>query len=154
MGIDLGKEIKDIEVLYSSLQTKALQTAIILAKDNQIPIKTNPDLTELTSITNGFIEDFEGEVKKLYSGEIENINNGETIQEAEIRFNKAIEDIVKIESHCQNIGIVAHGNVLSIFSSQFTDKPPFDIHQKMGMPDLAILVWETKKFIKFYGEIL
>jgi broad specificity phosphatase PhoE len=150
--LSMQKEIKDIQVLYSSLQTKALQTAIILAKDNQIPIKTNPELTELTSITNGIIEDFEGELKKLYSGEIKNINNGETIEEGKLRFNRAIEVIIKTESRHKNLGIVAHANVLSIFSSQFTDKLPFDIHQKMGMPDIAILDWETKKFIKFYGE--
>ena len=158
-GIDLAsklslqKEIQDIEVLYSSLQTKALQTALILAKDNHIPIKTNKDLTELTSITNGFIEDFEGSVRKLYSGEIKNINDGETIEECSVRFNNAIEEIIKTESNCQNLGIVAHGNVLSIFSSQYTDISPYDIHSKMQMPDMAIFDWDTKKFIKFYGEI-
>jgi 2,3-bisphosphoglycerate-dependent phosphoglycerate mutase len=144
--------IKELDVIYSSWQTKALQTAIYIAKDNQIPIKTDSRLTEVTSITNKFIEDFEVAVSKLYSGEIERLNGGESMSEAKERFNNAIQDIVNVESGKKNIGIVAHGNVLSLFASQFQDIPPFEIHKKLKMPDVAILDWEQKSFIKFFGD--
>lgn len=149
----LKQEIKNVNVLYSSLQTKALHTSILLAQDNYIQIKTNPDLTELTSITKNFIEDFEGEVKKLYSGEIERINGGESIKEGLFRFNNALEEIVKVEKDTPNIGIVAHGNILSLFSAQFIDISPYEIHHKIQMPDVAILDWDSKKFIKFFGDL-
>jgi hypothetical protein len=183
--LSLSEDIMNIDVVYSSLQTKALQTALILAKDNNIPIKTKPDLTELSSITNGIIKDYEGEVGKLYSGEIQRINHGETISEGKGRFNKAIDKIIRAENpddrilddkitdvgissneisgdeipgggitkgrkNIKNIGIVAHCNILSIFCSQFCEKTPHEIHGMMGMPDYAILDWETRKFIKFF----
>ena len=47
--------IKDLKVLHSSLQTKALETAVILGKPNAIPIKTHPGLTEITSFTRKFL---------------------------------------------------------------------------------------------------
>ncbi|MDQ3076185.1 MAG: phosphoglycerate mutase family protein [bacterium] len=151
--LSLKQEIKDVNVLYSSLQTKALHTSILLAKDNYIPLKTNPDLTELTSITQNFIENFESEVKKLYYGETERINEGESIKEGLLRFNHAIEEIVKVEKDASNIGIVAHGNILSIFSAQFIDMSPYEIHYIIKMPDIAILDWDSKKFIKFFGDL-
>lgn len=159
-GIDLAtrlsevEAIKNIDILYSSLQTKALQTSLLLSKDNQIPIKTHPDLTELTSITVKFIEDYEKSVEKLYSNEINRINGGETIEEGMKRFSRAIEEIVLSETGSDNVGVVAHGNILSIFASQFTGKSPYEIHQTIQMPDLAIFDYDRKQFTKFFGEIL
>ncbi|MBD3280100.1 hypothetical protein GF389_01070 [Candidatus Dojkabacteria bacterium] len=156
-GIQLSQElskngaIKDLDVIYSSLQTKALQTTLLLAKDNHIPIKTHSDLTELTSITIKFFSDYEEKVKALYTGEIDQINGGETIEEGKTRLNKAIEEIANTEEP-ENIGIVAHGNILSIFASQFVDKTAYEIHQQIQMPDYAIFDYDAKKFLKFYGE--
>ncbi len=50
-GIELAKKlsahdiIKQLDVLYTSFQTKALETTIYLAKPNAIPIKTDNNLT-------------------------------------------------------------------------------------------------------------
>ena len=143
-------EIKDIDVLYTSQQTKALQTTLILAKDNHIPIKTEPELTELTSITNGYIEDYEGEILKLFSGKIDRINKGESIEEGKKRINNTLKDIINKEKHCKNIGIVSHCMILSIFASQYIEKNWYEIHQRMQMPDLAIFDWDNKKFLKFF----
>lgn len=138
--------------MYSSLQTKALQTTVLLCKDNHIPIKTDKDLTELTSITNGFIEDYEDTMKRFYSGELERINGGETIIEGKARFNQAIERVVKSEGGKGNVGIVAHGNILAIFSSQFAEKSIYSIHNNIKMPDVAVLDWDSKSFIHFFGD--
>lgn len=154
LAIELAQSevINGVEIMYSSLQTKALQTTLLLAKDNHIPIKTHSDLTELTSITNKFIEDFETTVQSLYRGEVERVNDGESISEGQIRFNAAIEEIIETEQGKDNIGIVAHGNILSIFAAQYTDKSAYEIHKTLKMPDVAIFDWDTKKFIKFFGD--
>src|SRR5947207_11515653 len=127
-GISLAQKlsenniIKQIDILYSSLQTKSLETAVILAKPNAIPIKTDDRLTEITSFTNKFIPDvdkYNQAVKDYYSDIIKRINNGETKQEALERFNIAIESIVKTSNNKENIGLVSHGNILTLFSAQF-----------------------------------
>src|SRR5438105_450861 len=58
--------IKIIQVLYTSLQTKAIETAVYLGKPNGIPIRTNNDFTEITSFTNTFITKEQGYDKGVH----------------------------------------------------------------------------------------
>ncbi len=151
------KIIKDINVLYASLQTKALETAVYIAKPNGIPIKTDNDFTEITSFTNKFItkeEGYEQGVHDFYHGTIERVADGETSKEALKRFNTALERAVAEESinSVNSLGIVTHGNILSFFTAQYADVAPFALHYKIKMPDVALLDWESKKFISLWGE--
>lgn len=143
--------IENLDVIYSSLQTKALETSVLIAKNNHIPIKTDDRLTEITSITNKIIIDYKTEVGDFLAGKVNRLNDGETIQEALNRFESALEDISKIEGDLKNIGIVSHGTMLSIFADKYSNKSVIDIHQSIKMPDLAIFDWENKEFINFYG---
>ena len=143
--------IEKCEVIYSSLQTKALETALLIAKPNYIPIKTEQSLTETTSVTNGFFEDFENEISKWHKGEYR-INDGETKAESLERFKNAIDRVVARESHRNYVGIVAHGNVLSIFSEYYSDKPSYDIHKTLQMPDLAVLDTSDWEFENWWGN--
>lgn len=162
-GMELAKKlgaqdvIKRIGLFYSSLQIKALETAILLAKPNAIPIKTDDRLTEVTSFTNRFIPDtkvYEKNVNDYYSGEIKRINDGETIQEALDRFNRAIQSIVEANNKEENIGIVTHGNILALFSGQFRDIDPYRLHKEIRQPDVALFDWNKQKFIHFFGDNL
>ncbi|MFC1790075.1 histidine phosphatase family protein [Patescibacteria group bacterium] len=148
--------VKEIEVIYSSLQTKALETALYLAKPNAIPIKIHPGLTEISSFTREFFGSgkYEQNVDDFYSEKIKRIANGETYQRALARFKRAIGEIIKVEekNNRQNIGFISHGNILAFFSAQFCDQTPRQLHDLIRMPDLAVLNWDNKKFIKFWGE--
>ncbi len=149
--------IKNIKVLYSSLQTKALETAIYLAKPNAIPIRVNNDFTEITSFTNKFItqeQGYEQGVHDFYNDIIERIAGGETYKEALKRFNNALEQIVaeELKRGITNIGIVSHGNILSYFTALYSNTTPYELHDKIGMPDTAIFNWKTKQFTHLWGE--
>lgn len=149
--------IKALDVLYSSNQTKAIETALLLAKPNQIPIKTDPDLTEISSFTKKYFEggeEYRRNVDEFYAGKIKRIAGGESIKEALTRFNLAVGKKVKIETRLGNdlVGIVSHGNILAFFSAQFCSKTPRQLHGLIQMPDWAVLDWKTKKFIKFFGD--
>lgn len=161
-GIVLAKKlsthevVKQLDVLYASFQTKALETAIILAKPNAIPIKANDNLTEATSFTKIFEADYEKykqSIEDYYLGKIDRINGGETQQEALARFTKTLESIVAIEK-VKNIGIISHGNILTLFSAQFKDIDCYAFHSVIKQPDVAIFDWENKKFLNFFGEII
>lgn len=165
-GTELAKSlaqksvIKKLEVIYSSLQTKALETAGLLAKSHNLPVKTNKDLTEISSFTKGLIgqkpgdEEFEKFVEDFYQGKIERFRGGETYQEALKRFIRAIQQIIKEETvrGVENIGVVSHGNILSFFSAQYCEYPPLEIHKMIKMPDISVLDWDQKKFVSFFGE--
>lgn len=149
--------IKDIQVLYASLQTKAIETAVLLSKPNAIPIRTNNDFTEITSFTNKFNskeEEYEKGVHDFYHDTLDRIAEGETHHEALVRFNSALETVVAEESSkgVNNIGIVSHGNILSYFTAQYADITPFALHDKIHMPDVAILDWDTKQFVTLWEE--
>lgn len=148
-------QIRELDVIYSSLQTKALETAILVTKNAGIPIKTDNRLTESTSFTNRFVslEGLQQNTKKYYSDKNLSINNGETLEESLKRFMEALDDIIKTETDKNNIGIVSHGNILAAFSSQYIHQDPYQLVEKMRQPDLAVLDWGTKQFVMFFGEI-
>lgn len=108
-------QIKSLEVLYSSLQTKALETAVLATKNTGIPIKTDSRLTESTSFTNKFLssEELEQNARNYYSDRYLGFNKGESFEQSASRFNLAIEDIAKLEAGKKTIGIVSHGNILT-----------------------------------------
>ncbi|QQR53043.1 histidine phosphatase family protein [bacterium] len=47
--------IKRLDIVCSSLQTKAIETMLYLAKPNTLPMRTHPDLAEITSFSNKFL---------------------------------------------------------------------------------------------------
>src|SRR3990167_11058211 len=161
-GVALAKklngieQLKTLDVVYSSLQPKALETAILATKDAGIPIKTDDRLTETTSFTNKFVspEELEENSRKYYLDNQLSFYDGETSQEALNRFTEAIEDIVKAENDKKNVGIVSHGNVLTLFSAQYAGMNAHELHEKMTYPDIAILNWDKKQFTSSFGDIL
>lgn len=148
-------QTKTIEVIYSSLQPKALQTAALATENLDIAVKKDNNLTESTSFTNKFVslKELEENTRRYYAEKTCSINGGETFKEAQDRFAKALEDIVKKEQGKETIGIVSHGNILAGFVSQITEADPFEIIEKIAQPDVAVFDWNTKQFISGFGEI-
>lgn len=146
--------LADIELIYTSNQLKAIHTGIIVAEHLGVFLKQRDDLTELTSLTNDWKEDYEGFIHAIYSGTIERHGNGESLAEATNRFTYALESIVTTESDKNVIGIVAHGNVLSLFASQFEDRTALEIHHQITMPDIAVFDWDTKTFSTTFGSYI
>lgn len=144
--------VQDIELIYTSNQLKALHTGIFIATKLGVFLKLREDLTELTSLTNDWKEDYEGFINDIYSGTIERHSDGESLQEATERFTKALEEIVAEESDKGIIGVVAHGNVLSLFASQYENREALEIHHSIQMPDVAILDWDSKTFEVTFGN--
>jgi len=161
-GIALAKElsgkdvIKNINVLYASFQTKALETAVLLAKPNAIPIKADNGLTEVTSFTGPFEKDFDVYTKNVhdyYTDVIDRISGGETKAEALERFNATLEVIAAAEADKEYVGIISHGNILTLFSALYKDVDCYELHTKIKQPDVAVFDWNMKKFETFFGEL-
>lgn len=130
------------EAIYSSLQPKAIETAEIIGDALKLPVGKEEELAELSSVTNGFIDDYAGTVHRLYTGEIQNINGGETLDQALSRFNRAIGVVATRHARADKIVIVSHANVLSLFSAQYSEMKAIDLHNSITMPDAAVLVWD------------
>jgi broad specificity phosphatase PhoE len=137
-------EILNCEKIYTSFQTKALETALILAKHNFIPIIPIKELTETTSVTNKYINNFTEEIEKWHGGGYR-INDGETKEESSARFNKVIDMIVKENQDTHQIGIVTHGDVLACFLANILGINSYELHKRLKMPDLIKFDRETNK---------
>jgi len=144
--------LQGIEVIYTSNQLKALHTGLIVASKLGVFVKQRADLTELTSLTNDWKADYVGFVNDIYSGAIKRHGDGESLAEATQRFSQAVAEIVVIEADKQVIGIVAHGNVLSLFAAQFEQRDALTIHHVISMPDIAVFDWESKTFDVQFGH--
>ncbi|MDN5274683.1 MAG: histidine phosphatase family protein [Candidatus Saccharibacteria bacterium] len=153
---ELGKQeaIQGLNVIYSSLQTKAIETMLYLAKPNIIPMRTHKDLTEITSFTNKFItgDEYLQQIEQYYARTLERIAGGETVEEALARFEAALEAIVNSEPEATNIGIVTHGYILSFFTGKYSNLVPFDLHHSIQQPDVAEFDWESKTFTRLWSE--
>lgn len=145
-------EVAKLDVIYCSDQTKALETAVLLARPHRHQIRVLHDLTELTSITKKYFDPYEETVHALYFGDIENINGGESIAEGLARFSAAINAIADETPDKDTVGVVAHANILSIFASQYDGRTAYELHEIIQMPDIAVLDWETKLFDKKFGD--
>jgi broad specificity phosphatase PhoE len=161
-GIALANElsqksvIKNLHSIYTSFQTKALETAVLLAKPNAIPIIADDGLTEVTSFTCHFESDFtlySKNVHDFYSGDLDRISGGETKTEALERFTTTLEAIAKKESDTNLVGIISHGNVLSLFSALYKNVDCYALHTTIRQPDIAVFNWEMKQFEVFFGEL-
>lgn len=143
-----------VEAVYSSDQRKAIQTAEFIAVRLGLSVQVNPKLTEYTSITNGFFDDYEGTIARWYAGEILRINDGETVQEGLERFTTAIGQIAVECEDLDRVVVVAHANVLSQFAASHADgRSAIELHHGMQMPDVAVLDWGSIVFDKRFGEL-
>jgi len=138
--------------LYSSIETKALETSIYLAKPNGIKIIPNDQLVEVTSITNKIFPEFEKYARDYFEGRVERWNEGESMIEALERFKKGLQQIVDSEKvrGTNNIGILSHGSVYTLFTKDYCEKPIWDLHKSIKMPDIAEYDWEKKQFISLW----
>lgn len=144
--------VQEIEVIYTSNQLKALHTGVLVAEELGVFVKVREDLTELTSLTNDWKEDYDGFIHDIYSGATLRYGDGESLAEATERFTKAVIEIAIAEQGKRVIGIVAHGDVLSLFASQYEDCTALEIHHAIRMPDVAVFDFEKKEFEVKFGN--
>ena len=142
-----NSNVQKIQIVYASLQPKAIETAIYATKNKGIYIRTDVRLTEITSFTRNFqpLAELEANTQKFYKGEIDRLYDGESKEEALQRFNQAIHEIVAKEYDKDYVGIVSHGAVLSFFFSQYNRKNPLTLLHEIKQPDVAVIDWETKE---------
>lgn len=158
-GIALAKQlqkhsdVQKIQVMYASLQPKAIETALFATKNKGTYLRTDDRLTEITSFTKKFqpLDVLEKNTKAFYSGNLERLFGGESKDEALKRFHQVLEEISFKEKEKEFVGIVSHGAILAFFAAQYTREDPYEVLQRMKQPDIAVFHWETKKFTTPFG---
>ena len=132
------------EILVSSFEAKALETAEIITKRLNVAFQVIDGLHEHDRSSTPYLSkgDFENSIHEFFSNPDQLVFGTETANESHERFAQAIHFI--LESHPnKTIVVVAHGTVISLFASRLTGLSDFLLWQELGLPSLVVMDMET-----------
>jgi broad specificity phosphatase PhoE len=129
-----------IAKVYSSDEPKAIETAAIIAETLGVPTEIAADVHEhdRSNVPHMRSGEFISHVELFFRRPDELTLGRETANECLDRFESAINDTV--QKHGQdNIAVVTHGTVLSLYLAKLGAGKPYEIWRKMGLPSYAIV---------------
>ena len=139
----------DIDLIYTSTEQKAIQTASFISERLGKEISTLDGLKELVrKKSSGTIERYEQLVKQTLERESVIPSEWETADNALMRFKKAIGDIDSLLDN-KKILVVSHGLVLSLYFADLLKIPRnqlFERWRKLGFCSWGVV--ENNKVIK------
>ena len=126
--VDLAEQLAPYrpEIIVTSVEPKAIETGKIAADHLEIPCHTAQGLHEHKRSRVQFMgmDAFLEEVANLFAHPAKLVFGDETADQAEARFTQAVVSVVAEYPH-QNIAIVTHGTVMSLFVGRVTGEEPF-----------------------------
>ncbi|MCC6239324.1 MAG: histidine phosphatase family protein [Phycisphaerales bacterium] len=127
------------QIIISSLEPKALQTAQIIARELAIPVETDADLAEHERNNVPLMEtrDFISLMALLFNRPRQLVLGQETAEQAKKRITKALHRI--FDQHPdQTIAVMTHGTVLALYASELIDEDPFTLWRKLALPSYLV----------------
>ncbi len=117
-------ELKDLNEIYASNSSRAIETAKYLAESNNIRIKLDERINE-REFGVDYVRDLPADFTKL-SFEDKNlkVNNGESLNEVDNRLKSFISDLLDNDSN--KIAIVMHGFILFSYLKTICNHFEFD----------------------------
>lgn len=129
-----------LDRLFSSEEPKAVETAAILADRLEIPLERVPDLHEHLRyrVAFGTPESFRASVARFFELPEELVFGEETAGQAHRRFSLAVENLIS-KYPDENLGVVSHGTVISLFVARANGLDPFELWNRLELPSFAVL---------------
>lgn len=142
------------DVAVCSQEPKASETGRRLAEQLNIPWQTTQNLHEHERPQAGVLsrQEFEAQVKMLFAQPDQLVFGAETALQAQRRFSLAVGNILK-EHLDQNVAVVAHGTVISLFVAKKTGMDAFGLWRRLGLPALAVLSLPDFKLEKVIEDV-
>jgi len=142
------------DVIVTSDEPKAMETGQIVASLLDRPLKTVQDLHEHDRRNVAFesTEWFEAAVARFFAEPGRSIFGNETADQAHRRFSKAVA--VVIEEHPkQNVALVAHGTVMTLFVARKAGLEPFPFWKGLRLPAFVVLSRPELDLVRVVEEI-
>ena len=130
----------NLDRVVSSAEPKAIETAGIAAGVLNVPVEVVEGLHEHERENVGFLEKerFQQSIRRFYEQPADRIFGDESADSAHDRFSKTVYDLSDRIPQ-ENIAIVTHGTVLSLFVSRNSDLEPFALWKELGLPSWVVL---------------
>jgi broad specificity phosphatase PhoE len=144
----------DPAVVVCSREPKASETGQLMAAALGLPWQVMENLHEHKRPQAGLLsqEEFHAQVEKFFASPGELVFGAETAHQAQMRFSHAVEKVLAHHPG-QNVAIVAHGTVISLFVAQKTGMASFPLWQRLGLPSLVVLSLPDFKLEKVIEDV-
>ena len=113
---------QDVQVICTSVEPKALQTAQIVAARRDLPVEPVFDLRELLS-PGDLVGDYKSAVRQAFNNPTASVNGWEPAGEAQTRIVTAIERVLLLHED-KTLAVVSHGLALTLYLAYLTDISP------------------------------
>jgi 2,3-bisphosphoglycerate-dependent phosphoglycerate mutase len=137
------------EIIISSIEQKAIETAKIFANDMNIEHKVMNDLHEQRRSKIRYLsdEEFQNSIKKLFENPNQLVFGDESANQAKERFESAICNI-EAKYPEKTLCIVSHGIVISLYATQYYKEEPYEIWQHLSIPACVVLSRNNNEIIE------
>ncbi len=143
------------EIIVTSPEPKAHQTAKAIATELSKPLEIEADLQEHRRATATYFADeaeFRAKVHELLTKPDELIFGEETGTAAYQRFHVAINSILA-RHPAKNVVAVTHGTVMSLFLARVAGIDPINFWQNLGMPAYVVLSLPDFQIVEIENSI-
>jgi broad specificity phosphatase PhoE len=136
------------EVIVTSIEPKAQETAVIIARTYNLTMEIVEGLHEHDRSKSQFLsqDEFPASVRKFFENPATLVFGSETADECHTRFDQAVRSVLKLYSD-KSIVIVAHGTVISLFVSRLTGKSDLILWNELGLPSFVVLDLQSATLI-------
>lgn len=136
------------QIIVTSLEPKAIETGQLLAGSLHVPISSAPNLHEheRQHVPFSSREVFEASVLSFFQNPGLRVMGAETADEAHARFAEAVWGVVAAHP-TENLAIVAHGTVISLFVASLVGIAGFDLWKRLGLPSFVVISLPEKQLV-------
>lgn len=133
-----------IELVISSPFTRALHTIEPFVRKNNIPFKIDQRLSERL-LSSEDLPDWLDNLKETYADKDLKFTGGESSNEATKRITELVEDLK--QSPYKSVGIVTHGNIMSLLLNHYRPDFGFDEWKQLSNPDIFEIVFSNEQAV-------
>ena len=128
------------EVIVSSDEPKAKETADILGIHLRLQVQILPDLHEHDRSNVRFLshDAFQRSIREFFQKPHELVFGEETADQTHARFYQAVHSVLN-KHRDKTVVIVTHGTVISLFVSRLTGTSDLELWNKLGLPSFVAM---------------
>ncbi len=137
------------DVIISSVELKAIETAEIIAEELVSPVYVIEGLHEHDRSNFPFLSksDFRKAVREFFNNPTKLVFGNETADHSFERFHRSILSVLNSYQE-KTIIVVAHGTVISLFVSRLTGTHGFPLWSDLGLPCFIVIDPQSNILVK------
>ena len=141
------------ELIWSSREPKAVETASIVAKTFDVPVRLKDGLEEHHRDDAPYLpqREFDRVVETFFHRPDQLVFGSETAEQACERFTASIENVIKTGQK-DNI-VVTHGTVISLFAASVAKVHPIYLWHQLGLPSFVVLTLPSMNIQATVGSV-